>query len=107
MMRHALWVVAAVSWTTAIVGMFTGFDDHWGFTGWGSLDGRIWIAVLSVAIVSTVLAAQQHAAAKAMRTYAAVRAVTATRPPADGPPTGPMPVIRAVPPYKQHGPRAS
>ena len=89
-----LQILAATAWTAAAVGMFTGYDDHWGFSGWGSLDGRIWIGVLSVAIVSTILAAQQ----KTARTHLAASVTAATRPRADQP-SGEFPALRVAEPY--------
>ena len=89
-----LQTTAAVSWTAAITGAFTGYDDN--TSTFSAVDERIWIAVLAVAVVSSILATQQAMAAKAARTYAAVNVTAATRPRADQP-SGEFPALRPVP----------
>ena len=81
-----LQTLAAVSWTTTIVGTFTGFDDD--PRTFSALDFRIWLCVLSAALLSSVAVMAGYAA----RTYTAVTKAAVTRPyaaPASGP-TGPL-----------------
>lgn len=94
-------VIAAAAWGVTAVTAVTGFDgDPRVFS---ALDERIWLCVLAAAIVSSLAALQQEMAGKAARVVTAVTRTAITRPPCDGPPTGPIPAVRALAPYRQPG----
>ncbi len=95
-MRHVLpWTPAAVSWCTAILLSFTGTDC------------RIWACSLTAAGVLTLAALLKGIAAKGARAFGAVTRTALSQPPADGPPTGPIPAPVPLEPYRQRGRHAT
>jgi len=95
-MRRALpWAPAGTCWGTAIGLSFTG-------TGF-----RIWACSLTAAGVLTLAATQKKMAVKAARAVTAVTKAAATRPPVDGPPTGPIPAPVPLESYRQRGRHAT
>ena len=106
-MQHgcaALRGIAAGAWVVTIASAFTGFDLDGDFD---ALDLRIWLAVLAIAIVTSLAAMQAAMVTASVKLYSAVKVTAATRPPADGPPTGPLPAVRSIEPYTQRGRHAT
>ena len=73
-MHKLLQTLAALAWGATVIGTFTGYDDD--IRHYSALDWRIWLAMLAVAVGSSLGAMMTHGG----RLYAAMTKAAVTRP---------------------------